>query len=291
MDVVSVILGIDYLHRNLRRFMRPTRRHVALPFRLGSAWIEYQPLGVVGIVAPWNYPVSLALTPLATAIAAGNRVMIKPSEFTPATSNLLAAMVGDTFPNDQVAVVTGDAAIGAAFSGLAFDHLLFTGSTAVGRAVMRAASENLVPVTLELGGKSPAIVQKGYSLDYAAAGIAYGKLANAGQTCIAPDYLMVHEDDVAPFVAAYDKAVASLYPNGPASDDYTSILNGRHYARLNELLSDARSKGARVVESGPKLRDANSRPHTLPPTIVLGATDEMRIVKEEIFGPVLPILT
>jgi len=291
MDVVSVILGIDYLHRNLRRFMRPTRRHVALPFRLGSAWIEYQPLGVVGIVAPWNYPVSLALTPLATAIAAGNRVMIKPSEFTPATSNLLAAMVGDTFPNDQVAVVTGDAAIGAAFSGLAFDHLLFTGSTPVGRAVMRSASENLVPVTLELGGKSPVIVQKGYSLDYAAASIAYGKLANAGQTCIAPDYLMVHEDDVASFLTAYDKAVAGLYPSGPASDDYTSILNDRHYARLNELLDDARSKGARVVESGPKPSDPSSRPHTLAPMIVLGTTDEMRIVQEEIFGPVLPILT
>jgi coniferyl-aldehyde dehydrogenase len=291
MDVVPVILGIDYLHRNLRRFMRPTRRYVALPFRFGSAWIEYQPLGVVGIVAPWNYPVSLALMPLAAAIAAGNRVMIKPSEFTPATSNLLAAMLTDPFPEDQVVVVTGDAAVGAAFSGLAFDHLLFTGSTPVGRAVMRAASENLVPVTLELGGKSPVIVQKGYSLDYAAAGIAYGKLANAGQTCIAPDYLMVHADDVAPFVAAYDKAVAALYPNGPASDDYTSIVNDRHYARLNELLGDARSKGARVVESGPKPNDASSRQHTLAPMIVLGATDEMRIMQEEIFGPVLPILT
>jgi coniferyl-aldehyde dehydrogenase len=291
MDVMSVILGIDYLHRNLRRFMRPTRRHVALPFRFGSAWVEYQPLGVIGIVAPWNYPVSLALMPLATAIAAGNRAMIKPSEFTPVTSNLLAAMLADTFPEDQVAVVTGGAPVGAAFSALPFDHLLFTGSTPVGRSVMRAASENLVPVTLELGGKSPVIVQRGYSLDYAAAGIAYGKLANAGQTCIAPDYLMVYENDVGPFVAAYDKAIAALYPNGPASDDYTSIVNDRHYARLNELLDDARSKGARVVESGPKLSDANSRSRTLAPTIVLGATADMRIMQEEIFGPVLPILT
>jgi coniferyl-aldehyde dehydrogenase len=217
--------------------------------------------------------------------------MIKPSEFTPATSNLLAAMLADTFPQDQVVVVTGDAAVGAAFSGLAFDHLLFTGSTPVGRAVMRAASENLVPVTLELGGKSPVIVQKGSSLDHAAAGIAYGKLANAGQTCIAPDYLMVHEDDVASFLTAYDKAVAGLYPNGPASDDYTSIINDRHYARLNELLEDARTKGARVIESGPNPSGADSRPHTLAPRIVLGATDQMRIMQEEIFGPVLPILT
>jgi len=291
MDVTSVVLGIDYLHRNLRHFMRPTRRHVALPFRFGSARIEYQPLGVVGIVAPWNYPVALALMPLATAIAAGNRAMIKPSELTPETSNLLVAMLADTFPADQVAVVTGGAAVGAAFSALAFDHLLFTGSTPVGRIVMRAASENLVPLTLELGGKSPVIVQRGYSLDFAAAGIAYGKLANAGQTCIAPDYGMVHEDDVAPFLAAYDKAVAALYPNGPASNDYTSIVNDRHYARLNGLLDDARIKGARVFESGPKPSDAKSRPHTLAPTIVLGATDEMRIMQEEIFGPVLPILT
>ena len=291
MDVMSVVLGVDYLYRKLRRFMRPARRHVALPFRFGSARIEYQPLGVVGIVAPWNYPVSLALMPLATAIAAGNRAMIKPSEFTAKTNNLLAAMLGDTFPKDQVAVVTGGAAVGAAFSALAFDHLLFTGSTPVGRAVMRAASENLVPVTLELGGKSPVIIQKGYSIDRAAAGTAYGKLANAGQTCIAPDYLMVHEGDVTPFVAAYDKAVAALYPNGPPSDDYTSIINERHYARLIELLADARSKGARVVESGPKPSHANRRPHTLAPMIVLGATDEMRIMQEEIFGPVLPILT
>ena len=218
MDVVSVILGIDYLHRNLRRFMRPKRRHVAMPFRFGSAWIEYQPLGVIGIVAPWNYPVSLALTPLATAVAAGNRVMIKPCEFTPATSDLLAAMLADTFPKDQVAVVTGDAAVGAAFSTLAFDHLLFTGSTPVGRAVMRAASENLVPVTLELGGKSPVIVQKGYSLDYAAAGIAYGKLANAGQTCIAPDYLMVHEENVALFTQRLPDPREKYPPAWPRED-------------------------------------------------------------------------
>jgi coniferyl-aldehyde dehydrogenase len=290
MDVVPVVLGIDYLRRNLRRFMGATRRSVALPFRFGSARIEYQPLGVIGIVAPWNYPVSLALIPLATAIAAGNRAMVKPSELTPATSNLLAAMLGHTFPEDQVAVVTGDAAVGAAFAALAFDHLLFTGSTPVGRAVMRAASENLVPLTLELGGKSPVIVQNGYSLDRAAAGIAYGKLANAGQTCIAPDYAMVHQDDVAAFVAAYGKAVAALYPKGPASEDYTSIVNNRHYARLNGLLDDARAKGARVVETGLKPSEANNRPHTLAPTIVVGARDEMRIMQEEIFGPVLPIL-
>jgi coniferyl-aldehyde dehydrogenase len=289
MEIVALIQGIDYLHRNLRRFMRPTGRHVALPMRFASARIEYQPLGVIGVMAPWNYPFSLALMPLATAIAAGNRAMIKPSEFTPATSDLLERMVAEIFPEEQVAVVTGDAAVGAAFSALPFDHLIFTGSTPVGRAVMKAASDNLVPVTLELGGKSPVIVAKGHALDRAAAGIAYGKLSNGGQTCIAPDYALVHEDEIEAFTAAYDKAVASLYPNGPASDDYTSIINDRHYARLTGLVDDARAKGARILEVGQKPVDARRRPHTLAPMIVLDAKDDIRIMQEEIFGPVLPI--
>lgn len=290
MEIVPLIQGIDYLHRNLRRFMRPTRRHVAPHFQFGSARIEYQPLGVIGIMAPWNYPFSLALMPLATAIAAGNRAMIKPSEFAPATSDLLARMLAEIFPQEQVAVVTGDAAVGAAFSALPFDHLIFTGSTPVGRAVMKAASDNLVPVTLELGGKSPVIVAKGHALDHVAAGIAYGKLANSGQTCIAPDYALVHEDEIGAFTAAYDQAVASLYPNGPASEDYTFIINDRHYARLTGLVDDARAKGARILEVGRKPGDASSRPHTLAPMIVLDAKDDMRIMQEEIFGPVLPIL-
>jgi coniferyl-aldehyde dehydrogenase len=288
MEILVLIQGVDHLHRNLRRFMRPTRRHVALPMRFGSARIEYQPLGVIGIMAPWNYPFSLALMPLATAIAAGNRAMIKPSEFAPATSDLLVRLLAEIFPEEQVAVVTGDASVGAAFTALPFDHLIFTGSTPVGRAVMKAASDNLVPVTLELGGKSPVIAGKGHALDHGAAGIAYGKLANAGQTCIAPDYALVHEDDIEAFTAAYDKAVASLYPNGPASDDYTSIINDRHYARLTGLVDDARAKGGRILEVGRKPVDARRRPHTLAPTIVLDAKDNMRVMQEEIFGPVLP---
>jgi len=289
MELLPLNMGIDYLHRNLRRLMRPERRHVALPMRFGSARIEYQPLGVVGIVAPWNYPLSLALMPLATAIAAGNRVMVKPSEFTPATSALLARLLGEAFPQEQVAVVTGDASVGAAFSALAFDHLLFTGSTSVGRAVMKAASANLVPVTLELGGKSPAIVGKGTVLDDAAAAIACGKLANAGQTCIAPDYAMVHEDEVEAFLTAYDKAVARFYPEGAAGESYTSIINDRHYGRLTALLDDAERKGARIVEPG--VKPDRLRPHTLAPKVVLGVTDDMTIMREEIFGPVLPIVT
>jgi coniferyl-aldehyde dehydrogenase len=291
MEMLALKWGIDYLHRNLRRFMRPERRRVALPMRFAHAFVEYQPLGVVGIVAPWNYPLSIALMPLATALAAGNRAMIKPSELTPATSEALVTLVTQTFSEDEVAVVTGDASIGAAFAALPFDHLFFTGSTAVGRAVMRAASEHLVPVTLELGGKSPVLVDRGQPLARVAADIAYGKLANAGQTCIAPDYVLLHEGDVDEFVEAWGKAVTALYPEGPASQDYSSIVNVRHFDRLRELLDDAQTKGARVVETGVSPEHAKSRAHTLPPTLVFNVHNEMRIMQDEIFGPLLPIVT
>ena len=217
--------------------------------------------------------------PLATAIAAGNRAMIKPSEMTPATTDLLARMLAGIFPAEQVAVVTGGADVGAAFSGLAFDHLVFTGSTPVGKAVMKAASANLVPVTLELGGKSPVVVEKGFSLKRAASSIAFGKLANGGQVCVAPDYALVPEDDVEAFVAAYDAAVRALYPEGPASDNFTSVINARHYDRLRGLLDEARAKGARVIEVGANPEAARGRPHTLAPTVVLGATGDMGILK------------
>jgi coniferyl-aldehyde dehydrogenase len=228
--------------------------------------------------------------PLATAIAAGNRAMIKPSELTPATSDLLVRMLAEIFPEEQVAVVTGGADIGAAFSGLPFDHLVFTGSTPVGKAVMQAASANLVPVTLELGGKSPVVVEMGFSLKRAASSIAFGKLANGGQVCVAPDYALVPENDVEAFVAAFDEAVRSRYPEGPVSDNFTSVINERHYGRLSALLDEAHAKGAKVIEVGVSPETARSRPHTLAPTVVLGATGDMAILNEEIFGPVLPIV-
>ena len=290
MEIMTPVQGIDYLQRNLRRFMRPERRHIALTFRFATARIEYQPLGVVGIVSPWNYPLALALMPLATALAAGNRAMIKPSEFTPETSALLGAVLRDIFPEEQVAVITGDATVGAAFTALPFDHLLFTGSTQTGRAVMRAASENLVPVTLELGGKSPVIVAPGHVNAPTASGIAFGKLANAGQTCVAPDYVLVHKEEVDSFVAAYAQAVSSLYPDGPASADYTSIINDRHFGRLNHLLEDAEAKGARIVTVVKRTETTTTRPHTLAPMLVLNTTDDMTIMHQEVFGPILPVL-
>lgn len=287
-EIIGVIEGIKYLSRNLKKFMTPEKRKVALHMRFGSARVEYQPLGVVGIIAPWNYPVNLSLMPVVTAIAAGNRVMLKTSKFTPATNAVIAAMFNEIFPKEQVALVNGD---GAAFSRLPFDHLIFTGSTAVGRSVMKAASENLVPVTLELGGKSPVIISKGYSPEKAASRIVYGKLLSAGQTCIAPDYALVHESEVDAFIKAYDHQVKLAYPEGPTGDDYTSIVNDQQYAILKGLIDDAQSHGARIIEVGVRPGDASKRPHTMAPTIVLGVTDEMRIAKEEIFGPILPILS
>lgn len=291
MEIMTVVEGIDYLHKNLRRFMAPEKRKVAMTFQPGSARIEYQPLGVIGIVSPWNYPFSLAMMPLATAIAAGNRAMIKPSEFTPHTSALLTEMLAGIFPETQVAVVAGDAKVGAAFSSVAFDHLVFTGSTMVGRAVMRAASDNLVPVTLELGGKSPVIIGKGQADKKTVATIAFGKLANAGQTCIAPDYVLMHEDDQETFIADYEKAVAKLYPKGSVSDDYTAIINDRHYARLQGLIDDAQEKGARIIQIDKQPLTSSSNVRKMSPALVLGVSDNMAIMREEIFGPLLPVVT
>lgn len=286
-EIIGVIEGINYLVRHLRKFMRPTRRKVAWYMRLGKARVEYQPLGVVGVISPWNYPINLSLMPVVTALAAGNRVMLKPSKFTPVTNAVIETMLREIFPKEQLAVVNSD---GAAFSKLPFDHLVFTGSTSVGRAVMKAASDNLVPVTLELGGKSPVIIARRYSLEKAASRIVYGKLLSAGQTCIAPDYALVHETEVDAFIKAYDKAVKDAYPDGPTGNDYTSIVNEQQYALLKELIDDARTHGARIMEVGQRPGEAASRPRTLAPMVVLGVTDSMRIAQEEIFGPILPVL-
>lgn len=291
MEIVGVIQTIDYLIRNLRRFMKPERRHVGLFYRAGRAHVEYQPKGIIGVMAPWNYPFSLTIIPLATALAAGNRAMLKPSELTPCTSEVIRRMLEKVFPTDEIAVVLGGPEVGAAFSGLPFDHLFFTGSTPVGRKVMKAASDNLVPVTLELGGKSPVIVGRGHVNDWTMASIVFGKLSNAGQTCVAPDYAMIHEDDLDAFVTRFGENVARAYPDGPTSRDYTSIVSDRHYDRLKRLIDDAQARGGRIVEVGVAPERAIERARTLAPTLILGAPDDAAIMQEEIFGPILPVRT
>jgi len=291
MELLGVVQSIDYLVRRLRRFMKPEHRHVAVFHRPGHAYVEYQPKGVIGVMAPWNYPFSLTFIPLATALAAGNRVMIKPSELTPRTSELIQRMLASSFCADEVAVVLGGPETGACFSALPFDHLLFTGSTQVGRMVMRAASDNLVPLTLELGGKSPVVVAPGHAGRGTLESIVFGKLANAGQTCVAPDYALVHEDDLDAFITQYRAAVARSYPQGPTSPDYTSIISDRHYTRLHTLIEDARTKGAKVIEAGVAPERAAERPRTLAPVLIVGAEDDALVMREEIFGPLLPVRT
>jgi len=270
---------------HLRRWMRP--RRVATPLKLlpGTARVLPQPLGVVGVISPWNYPVQLALAPALGALAAGNRVLLKPSEITAEISALLKELVSADFDDDEFAVALGDAEIGQAFARMPFDHLFFTGSTAVGRAIARAAAENLTPVTLELGGKSPALIDRDADLALVAPRLVAGKLLNAGQTCIAPDYALVPSENVDAFVAAVTDAARRLYPAFADNPDYTSIINERHRLRLAGLVDDARAKGARIVTLGEG--DVGSR--VIAPTLVVGATPEMAIMREEVFGPLFPI--
>jgi coniferyl-aldehyde dehydrogenase len=290
-DIGSTVSAINYLLSNVARWMRPEPRGVAMVFLPGSNRVIYQPLGVIGIMSPWNYPIGLALIPLATALAAGNRAMLKPSELAPATTGLIASMIAETFEQDQVAVVTGDAKVGAQFSSLPFDHLLFTGSTPVGKSIMRAATENLVPVTLELGGKSPVIVDRGFSLATAAHRIAFGKLANGGQTCVAPDYALVAEEETEAFVAAFKTEADKLYPNIAANSDYTWIINDHHFARLRSLVDDAKAKGARVVEIGTAPHGgASPQSRLFLPIVLQNVSDDMAVMRDEIFGPILPVV-
>ena len=287
-ELYIVTAGARYAIANVRRWMRPQR--IATPIQLlpGSARILPQPLGVAGVVSPWNYPVQLALAPAIGALAAGNRVMLKPSEVTPATSALLAEAIAQRFAPDEFTVVTGGAETGAAFARLPFDHLFFTGSTAVGRIVAKAAAENLTPVTLELGGKSPAIVDAGADLAVVAPRIAVGKLLNAGQTCIAPDYALVPERKVDAFVEAVKRAIGRLYPDPLRGPDYTAIVNARHYERLVALIEDARTKGATIVTI-PEGAAPDPETRRIPPTLVVGANESMQLMHEEIFGPILPV--
>jgi len=284
-ELMPSLHGIHYASRHLKGWMKSSRRKVGMAFQPASAKVVYQPLGVIGIIVPWNYPLYLAIGPLVGALAAGNRVMLKLSESTPATGQLLKTLLGRIFPEDLVCVVLGEADIGVAFSRLRFDHLLFTGATSIGKHVMRAAAENLTPVTLELGGKSPAIVSRDVPLKDAAERIAFGKTLNAGQTCVAPDYVLVPQDRVGAFVEAYRQVVNNFYPTLADNPDYTAIINERQLARLNGYVSDATSKGALLI---PLFEQGQGR--RMPHSLLLNVTDEMTVMQDEIFGPLLPIV-
>jgi len=281
---------------NLNRWMRPEARATQIQFWPARNRVYWQPKGVVLIIAPWNYPLQLTVGALAAALAAGNRVIVKPSETTPATAAALKRILEGALGPDRVAVATGGPDAAAALCSLPFDHILFTGSTAVGKRVMQAAAQNLTPVTLELGGKSPAIMHGDCDHAVAADRIARGKLLNAGQTCIAPDYALVQKSRAGEFVQLFQEAVARFYPRIIDNADYTSIVNQRHYDRLVDLAADARSKGARLVTVDParelpagEIGVRNVR--KIAPVVATDVTDGMAMMREEIFGPILPVVT
>jgi coniferyl-aldehyde dehydrogenase len=288
-DVMVSLDEIRHARKHLRQWMRPERRSVNFNFRPARGEVRYAPLGVVGIVAPWNYPFQLAIAPLASALAAGNRVMIKPSEHTPQVSALLSRLLAAAFGPDQVLVVQGDAALGAAFTKLPFDHLLFTGSTEVGKHVMAAAAANLTPVTLELGGKSPALVAPGYPIAHAADRIAFGKCFNAGQTCVAPDYVLVPREQRDAFVEAYLASVRRRYPRLADNPDYTAVINSRQAGRLRAWLEDARARGVEIRQHAPEGEVMPAGVELIPPTLLLDPPEEAQVMREEIFGPLLPV--
>ncbi|NWF48880.1 coniferyl aldehyde dehydrogenase [Hydrogenophaga sp. D2P1] len=290
--VLRALLGD--LEKHTGAWMKARRVSTPIYLQPASAHIQRQPLGVIGVIGPWNYPLQLTLGPAATALAAGNRVMIKPSELTPHTSALLAAVLNQAFATDEVCVVQGGADVAHEFASLPFDHLFFTGSTAVGRKVAAAAAANLTPTTLELGGKSPCIIDASCDIASAAIKIAHGKLLNAGQTCIAPDYVLLPRGREAEFEKAFAAAVVRLFPTIGGNPDYTSIVSDRHHARLQSLLSEARTQGARVVEIRASVVEGAhtvAQERQMNPVLVFDTPSGLRLMREEIFGPILPVLT
>ena len=292
-DIASSIGPLRHAQQNLKRWQKKDKRKVTpgvLALLGARAWIEYQPLGVVGVISPWNFPVNLTFTPLAGVLSAGNRCMIKPSEYTPATSAAMAVGFAEEFDEEEIAVITGGPQTGADFSGLAFDHLLFTGATSVAKHVMRAAAENLVPVTLELGGKSPVIISPKADMAPATDALMAGKMLNAGQICLSPDYVFVPRDRMSEFVESSKRSVAKMYPTLLDNPDYTSVVNERHFQRINGYVDEARERGVEVVEINPANENFGQQStHKIAPTFLIDPPEDSAVMQEEIFGPVMPI--
>lgn len=294
-DVAPSITALKHSKKHLKKWMKGDKRPTMFPLNLlgGRSRIEYQPLGVVGIISPWNFPVSMVFAPMSGALAAGNRVMVKPSEFTPATSEVLATMVEDVYDPKEVLVFTGGPEVGQAFSNLPLDHLLFTGATSIARHIMAAAARNLVPVTLELGGKSPVIISRSADFEKSIGRIMQGKTMNAGQICLAPDYLLVPEERLHDVIAMAQKAVARMYPKLLDNEQYTSVVNERHYQRLTGYLAEAEERGVKTIAINPAGEDFSQQQgtHKIPPTLIPEPPEDLKVLQEEIFGPLLPIRT
>ena len=294
-DIGAGIAPMKHAIKHVRKWMKPEKRPTMFPFNLlgGRSRVEYQPLGVVGVIAPWNFPVNMVFAPLAGVLAAGNRAMIKPSEFTPATAELLVEMIHEAYDEKEVAIFNGGAEVGQAFSALPFDHMIFTGATSIARHILAAASRNLVPVTLELGGKSPVVISRGADLEKSIGRIMLGKTLNAGQICLAPDYLMVPEEKLQDVIEVAKAAVTNMYPSILDNPSYTSVINERHFSRLNDYLAEAQERGQTILPINPADEDFSSQQGTLkiPPTLVPQPADDLKIMEEELFGPLLPIRT
>jgi coniferyl-aldehyde dehydrogenase len=293
-DIMASVGPLDHALKHVDRWMKRETRRLDFPLGLlgARAYVEYQPKGVIGVISPWNFPINLTFAPLANIFAAGNRAMVKPSEFTPATSDLMASLAARYFAPEELAFVTGGPEVGKAFASLAFDHLIFTGATGVAKHILHAAAENLVPVTLELGGKSPTILGRSADVAQATERVALGKMMNAGQICLAPDYLLVPADQEPAVVEGLKAAAERMYPTLLSNPDYSSVVNGRHRERLEAYVEDARDKGAEVIVVNPANEDFTAQnTHKMPLHIVRGVTDDMKVMQEEIFGPVLPVKT
>jgi coniferyl-aldehyde dehydrogenase len=293
-DIMPSVGALKHSKKHFEAWSRNEKRKAMFPLGLlgAKAEVVYQPKGVVGVIAPWNFPVGMVMVPMAGILAAGNRAMIKPSEFTERVAEVFAELVPQYFAEEEMAVFTGGVEVGTAFSKLAFDHLIFTGATSVGKHIMRAAADNLVPVTLELGGKSPTFIGRSADKTKAGSRIAMGKMMNAGQICLAPDYLLVAKDQEGDVIESVKSGVAEMYPTLLANDDYTSVVNGRNFERLQGYLKDAQDKGAELIEVNPAGEDfKSSNGNKMPLTIVRNVTDDMKVMQEEIFGPILPVMT
>lgn len=293
-DIMPSVGALKHAKKHFEAWSRNEKRKAMFPLGLigAKAEVRWQPKGVVGVIAPWNFPVGMVMVPMAGILAAGNRAMIKPSEFTERVAEVFAEAVPKYFAEEEMAVFTGGVEVGTAFSKLAFDHLIFTGATGVGKHIMRAAADNLVPVTLELGGKSPTFIGRSADKKQAGERIAMGKMMNAGQICLAPDYLMVPAEQEQDVIASVVSGVSSMYPKLLANDDYTSVVNGRNFERLKGYLEDAKAKGAELIEVNPAGEDfASSNGNKMPLTILRGVNDDMKVMQDEIFGPILPVMT